>query len=193
MASLSKNKSSRAEEMKTSRIFTGFFALVVVGAVGLAPGCSDSGGRHADGDSGNPLSCPMSGTWALTSMSCGSTDITAPWKARVTSSVVTFTSGANGGCHGVLVNTGPNCQETAEYDASLSGETETDNNAGITVCNPSGCKFDPSDAPCVVGDRAGTSTETTVISGSTMTITSSDAQGLCGSFGQSTTQVWTKQ
>jgi hypothetical protein len=26
-----------------------------------------------------------------------------------------------------------------------------------------------------------------------MTITSSDAQGLCGSFGQSTTQVWTKQ
>jgi hypothetical protein len=191
MASFSKSKLSRAENMKTSRIFTGFFALVVVGVVGFAPGCSDSGGRHADSDSGNPLSCPMSGTWALTSMSCGSTDITAPWKARVTSSVVIFTSGANGGCHGVLVNTGPNCQETAEYDASLSGQTETDNNTGITVCNPSSCKFDPNDAACVVGDRAGTSTETTVISGNTMTITSGDTQGLCGA--QPTIQVWTKQ
>jgi hypothetical protein len=184
MASFSKNKSSRAENMKTSRIFTGFFVLVVVGVVGLAPGCSDSE---------KPRSCPMSGTWALTSMSCGSTDITADWKARVTSSVVTFTSGANGGCHGVLVNTGPNCQETAEYDASLSGETETDNNTGITVCNPSACQFDPNDAACVVGDGAGTSTETTVISGSTMTITSNDAQGFCVVYGQSTTQVWTKQ
>jgi hypothetical protein len=193
MASFSKGKLSRAENMKTSRIFAGFFALVVVGVVGLAPGCSDSGGRHADSDSGNPLSCPMSGTWALTSMSCGSTDITAPWKARVTSSVVIFTSGANGGCHGVLVNTGPNCQETAEYDASLSGETEAGNATGITACNPSGCKFDPNDAPCVVGDGSGTYTRTTVISGSTMTVTSSDAQGLCGAFAQPTTQVWTKQ
>jgi hypothetical protein len=170
--------------MKVARGFTGFFALILLGVVGLAAGCSDSGG-------GKALSCPMNGTWALTSMSCGSTDITAPWKARVTSSVVTYTSGANGACHGVLVNTGPTCQETSEYDASLSGETETDNNAGITVCNPSGCKFDPSDAACVVGDRAGTSTETTVISGSTMTVTNSDAQGLCGT--QPTTQVWTKQ
>jgi hypothetical protein len=193
MARFSRSKSSRAENTKASRIVTGFFALVVVGVAGLAPGCSDSGGRHADSDSGNPPSCPMSGTWALTSMSCGSTDITTDWKARVTSSVMTFASGASGGCHAVLVNTGPNCQETAEYDASLSGETETDNNTGITVCNPSGCKFDPNDAACVVGDGAGTSTETTVISGSTMTVTSTGAQGLCGAFGQSTTQVWTKQ
>jgi len=172
--------------MKVARGFTGFFALILLGVVGLAAGCSDSGG-------GKALSCPMNGTWALTSMSCGSTDITAPWKARVTSSVVTYTSGANGACHGVLVNTGPTCQETSEYDASLSGETETDNNTGITVCNPSACQFDPNDAACVVGDGAGTSTETTVISGSTMTITSNDAQGFCVVYGQSTTQVWTKQ
>ncbi|HJX63425.1 MAG TPA: hypothetical protein VJ860_05665 [Polyangia bacterium] len=43
----------------------------------------------------------------------------------------------------------------------------------------------------MVGDRAGTSTETTVISGSTMTITSNDAKGLCGAL--PTTQIWTKQ
>jgi hypothetical protein len=171
--------------MRTARVFAVFFALILLGVVGLAPGCSDSGG-------GNPPSCTMSGTWALTSMSCGSTDITTAWKARVTSSVLTLTSGANGGCHGVLVNTGPNCQETAEYDASLSGETETGNATGITVCNPSGCMFDPNDAPCVVGDGAGTYTRTTVISGSTMT---NDAQGgLCGAYGgQPTTTVWTKQ
>jgi hypothetical protein len=172
--------------MKTARVFTDFFALLLLGVVGLASGCSDSGG-------GKALSCPMSGAWALTSMSCGSTDITAPWKARVTSSVVTYTSGANGGCHGVMVNTGPNCQETVEYDANLSGETETGNGTGITACNPSACKFDPNDAACVVGDGTGTYTRTTVISGSTMTITSSDAQSLCGSYGQSTTEVWTKQ
>jgi len=34
----------------------------------------------------------------------------------------------------------------------------------------------------VVGDGSGTYTRTTAISGSTMTVTSSDAQGLCGAF-----------
>ncbi|HJX53664.1 MAG TPA: hypothetical protein VJ801_12935 [Polyangia bacterium] len=177
--------------MRTANVFAGLFALILVAVLGLPSGCSDSGGRRADSGGGNPPSCTMSGTWSLISMSCGSTDITAAWKARVTSSVVTLTGGANGECHGVLVNTGPNCQETDEYDASLSGETETDSAAGITVCNPSGCQFDPNDAPCVVGDRAGTSTETTVISGSTMTMTSSGAQSLCGAL--PTTQVWTRQ
>jgi hypothetical protein len=135
----------------------------------------------------------MSGTWALTFMSCAGTDITATWKARVSSSVVTLTGGENGGCHGVLVNTGPNCQETSEYNASLSGETETDNATGITVCNPSGCQFDPNDTPCVVGDRAGTSTLTTVISGSNMTATRNDAQTVCGASGQPYVTVWAKQ
>jgi len=123
----------------------------------------------------------MSGTWSLTSMSCAGTDITTAWKARVTSSVLILTNSASGGCHGVLVNTGSNCQEAEEYDATLSGETETDIASGITLCTPSGCQFDPNDAPCVVGDRAGTSTQTTtVISGSTMTTTRNDAQTVCG-------------
>ena len=135
----------------------------------------------------------MSGTWALTSMSCAGTDITTSWRARVSSSVLTLTSGANGGCHVVLVNTGPNCQETEEYDASLSGQTETDIATGITICNPSGCAFAPNDAPCVVGDRAGTSTQTTVISGSTMTTTRNDDLTICGAAGQPYVTVWTKQ
>jgi len=111
----------------------------------------------------------------------------------VTTSVATVTSGANGGCHGVLVNTGVSCQETEEYDASLSGETDSVTATGITVCNPGGCKFDQNDAACVVGDRTGTYTETTGISGSTMTATRNDALAICHAYGQPTTTVWTRQ
>jgi len=78
----------------------------------------------------------MSGTWALTSMSCGSTDITAALEGAGDFFGGDLYQWANGGCHGVMVNTGPNCQETAEYDASLSGQTETDNNTGITCATP---------------------------------------------------------
>ena len=111
----------------------------------------------------------------------------------MTSSVVTLTSGANGGCHGVLVNTGSGCQETEEYDASLTGETNSVTATGITVCNPAGCRFDPNDAPCQTGERTGTYTETTVLSGATMTAARNDAQAICHSYGLPTTTIWIKQ
>jgi len=180
--------------MKRQRrgVAIGLAALLL--AIGAA-GCNK---ESADPDSsgngnGEPASeCALTGTWTLTSIRCGTTDVTADFKARVTSSVVTASKGANGACRGVLVNTGSTCQETEEYEYSLSGNTNTVTTRGITACNPVGCKFDPNDAACVVGDRAGTYTENTVSSGNTLTATRNDALSMCHQYDQATTSLWTK-
>jgi hypothetical protein len=108
--------------------------------------------------------------------------------------VVTVTNDSGDKCHGVLVNTGPNCVETEEYDASFSSSNSSVTTAtGITSCNPSGCKFDPDDAACEVGAGTGTYTEDWHISGNTMTATRNDALAICHTYNLPTTTVWTKQ
>jgi hypothetical protein len=66
---------------------------------------------------------------------------------------------------------------------------------GVIDCQPAQCTFNPSDAPCVLGDRAST-TSTTVTAaasgGATLTLTSQPPSGLCGGYGQATVVTYTR-
>jgi uncharacterized repeat protein (TIGR01451 family) len=167
MARFLKIKSSRAENMKTSRIFTGFFALVVVGVVGLAPGCS--GGRHVTPDTAQPEPNPC--VTCTTNADCFGglvcADALNTWDNPATPNICTQPCWGNGVCpsgmfcdfsvskycqcnqpsidlslHKTVSNATPNPGDTIMYSVTITNNS-TSTATGIQVVDvlPAGVTF----------------------------------------------------
>jgi hypothetical protein len=126
--------------------------------------------------------CPFAGTYSLVKYECGTTDVTSSWKTIVTTTTVVFSAGAGGGCHLEYTNINSACTESETAELTLvSGDSWTSVKKGVTSCSPAKCVFTTGDAPCVVGDRAGTETVTITKSGTSVVYKSpSTTTDICG-------------
>lgn len=116
------------------------------------------GGPMLDG----PISCNISGTYTLETISCAGTDITAAFKARIPTTSVLITASAQGGCRVQLTYSSGACQEIERFTVIGLGSNVTATYQGITSCMPDMCTFGSGDAPCMVGDRSGAHTGVTI-------------------------------
>ena len=140
-----------------------------------------------DTPSDSPGTCAFVGAWTMEKFMCDTTNITSSWKAIIPETTFVFSS-AGGGCHVVLTNKNPSCTETEEFDwvIATDGKITSGKNVGITSCSPDKCIFTTGDAPCVVGDRAGsgdagiTGSGSVTKSGTKLVIDSTESGGLCG-------------
>ena len=142
--------------------------------------------------------CVFSGEWILEKFECGTTDITSSWKSVVGETTYVWTPGPLG-CHALLRNKSTVCNEAQEFDWTIAadGMVTASTSPGITSCDPPSCKFNSTDAPCVIGDRASsddagtgaTSRATWVKSGTKLVLTVKETKGLCGSSDQIQTYV----
>ncbi|HEY0708708.1 MAG TPA: DUF1566 domain-containing protein [Polyangia bacterium] len=127
--------------------------------------------------------CPAAGVYTLISFKCGAMDITSVWKSIIPSSTLTFSS-QGPSCKMVITNTADACKETRE-ETFVFGAQGSHTVAGVTSCNPAGCKFNANDAPCVVGDDAKPATTGNVpgfevVNGQITIVTPANSGGLCG-------------
>jgi hypothetical protein len=133
-------------------------------------------------------SCPAAGDWRVTRIVCGGMDVTDAIRTEggIESMRLGVSERAEGGCHVVTTISGASCTEVEEADTSAAG-TGSGESYGITSCDPAACTFNEDDAPCEVGDRAGS---TTMVlgdpTGDTLTVVSQPPQGLCGGLGVET-------
>jgi hypothetical protein len=127
--------------------------------------------------------CPPAGIYTLISFKCGAMDITSTWKSIIPSTTLTFSSdGAS--CKMVITNTSSACKETRE-ETFVFGSQGSHVGAGVTSCDPAGCKFNANDAPCVIGDgakpmKATTATGLPVVNGQITIVTPANTGDLCG-------------
>jgi hypothetical protein len=127
--------------------------------------------------------CPAAGVYHLISFKCGAMDITSVWKGIIPSNTLTFSSQGTS-CKMLMTMTAEACKETQE-ETFVFGPTGTHVGAGITSCNPVGCKFNANDAPCMVGDRAKpskaiTATGIDVVNGQITIVTPANSGDVCG-------------
>ena len=127
--------------------------------------------------------CPPAGVYTLISFKCGAQDITTVWKSIIPSTTLTFSS-QDATCKMVITNTSPACKETQE-ETFVFGAQGSHAVAGITSCNPAGCKFNADDAPCVVGDRAkptmtSNATGIVAVNGQITIVTPANTGDICG-------------
>jgi hypothetical protein len=134
--------------------------------------------------------CAFVGEWTLEKFECGTTDITSSWKAIIPETTYVFSAGPLG-CHVAVVNKSPACTEGQGFDWTVTtdGNVTAATSEGITSCDPASCKFNGSDAPCVVGDRASTGAATgesasIVKSGTKLLITVKKPGDICSGMDQ---------
>ena len=167
----------------------------------------DSGGDVADAEAGGPAqvgvpgdaaavcATDLLGTWTMISVVCGGTDVTQ--EIRTNGGIADMRMAfSNTGASCGLVDTvsGPTCTEVEELtllpgaDGAFSIASR-----GITSCQPTQCVFNASDAPCILGDRAGASTQTSMnLDSGNLVVTSQPPAGLCGGHGIATILTYVK-
>ena len=156
--------------------FTGFAVVATGGSTGTDAG-TDTGTDASTG--GN---CPFKGTFTMQKYMCGASDITSQWKTIIPTETMVVTDKAGGGCTMAITHTSPACVEAETFQATLiSGSSYQFADMGISSCAPAACKFVANDAPCAVGDRAGTETRTLVAEGAGFHVKkTSAASDICG-------------
>ncbi len=151
-------------------------------------GTTDAGATDAGAtDGGSP--CPIEGSFVLDAIVCDGMDITAEFQRIVTSSTMTMTATPTG-CEARVTNESASCRESATQRATVGSDgVWTFTSDGIDECTPSACAFGGMDAPCALGDRAGTWMELVVLTADTLSGTRTDGMGICAGFGLSPTEV----
>jgi hypothetical protein len=147
------------------------------------------------GDAGSVCGTDLVGSWKMVSVVCGGADVTQDIHTNGGIADMRMEFGNTGTSCG-LVNTvsGPTCTEVEEL-AILPGVGTTFSVAsrGITVCQPAQCVFNAGDAPCTIGDRAGTATLTSMnLDGGNLVVTSQPPAGFCGGYGIATILTYVK-
>jgi hypothetical protein len=163
------------------------------GAAGADVGGPDQVGVPSD--AGSVCAADLVGRWSMVSVVCGGTDVTQDIHTNggIADMRMEF---SNTGSQCGLRNTvsGPTCAEVEEFDL-LPGASGTFSmtSRGITSCQPAQCVFNAGDAPCIVGDRAGASTLTSMnLDGGNLVVTSQPPAGLCGGYGIATILTYVK-
>lgn len=191
---------SRAKSAYTAVMRTRTLSVLALVLALACDGSDKSKKGDAGGDSVNqggvPLGCPA-GLWIMNSVLCGNIDVTATVASQGGISDMQLQIADDGtACTVVATVTGPTCAEVEEVTLIPDATgTHAVVSKGITDCQPAQCKFNTSDIPCRVGDRASvgtTSTSALTADGATLTVTTQPPDGLCGSFGQPTVALYTK-
>jgi hypothetical protein len=122
----------------------------------------------------------------MTSVFCGEIDVTGEvmTDGGIDEMRLTF-SGSGSVCRLTGRFSGPSCVEVEELAVAVAadGSLTFVDSEGITSCAPPGCQFNPGDAPCALGDRAGDIALTSgAATGDTLEITTEPPSGLCQSF-----------
>jgi hypothetical protein len=132
--------------------------------------------------------CPPNvvGRWTMTSTFCGGMDVTQDLRTKGGISEIGLEIRDVGTiCRMYLTITGPTCTETEsmDYVPNPDGSSASVDASGIFTCEPAACVFNPSDAPCTIGDRAdqGPLTSVRVLPG--IIVTSEPPAGACQSAG----------
>jgi hypothetical protein len=99
-------------------------------------------------------SCPWTGDWTLTAVSCGSFPFDG-WFVDHDSAALTAAPHASGGCELTIEVTGPACARTEVWRVTDPVGTEADATyEGITACDPDACAFTVEEPTCAVGGGA---------------------------------------
>jgi hypothetical protein len=156
-------------------------------------GAGATGGASATGGGGASTGdCPLTGTWTITGLACGTLDITEQYFGTMTSGTMTVTDLAGGGCAWTIVNVSDACTQSESYETTdpIPGTISLTSH-GVQSCDPEGCKFTDNGETCELGAHAGT--VETVIEVDGDTLTSTGPQGPCSSFlGMDTTVTWVR-
>ncbi len=96
--------------------------------------------------------CEAVGDYELESYFCDTLDITAGWKATISSTTAKVTSTANGTCAVKMTYQAAACTESENVEFGL-GTAVVLSFKGIDSCQPASCKFGLTDDACVIGDR----------------------------------------
>jgi hypothetical protein len=167
----------------------------------LALGCDGGEAKKTSGGDAAATACPADvvvGTWKMVSVFCDEdTDVTPAIVSEGGITEMRLQIQDNGtNCTVVGTSTGPTCTETESVVLQPDSPGRyLAMGKGVTDCQPAQCTFNAMDAPCAVGDRAGTTTASIAdfrSDGSTFTLSSRPPAGLCGGYGQRTTITYAK-
>jgi hypothetical protein len=165
----------------------------VGGGADASVGGAGQGG--VPGDAGPACAADFVGTWSMVSVFCGAADVTQDIHAKGGIADMRMEVSSNGASCG-LVSTvsGSTCTEVEEFGLLPgAGSTYSVVSRGITNCQPAQCVFNVNDAPCILGDRAGASTLTSMnLDGGNLVVTSQPPAGWCGGAGVATILTYVK-
>ena len=151
----------------------------IIVAHAVWPGCGQKPAGRADA-SDQSASCPLVGQYTLSSIACGQADITAAWKQSVGESTLFIAQSTGSGCAVDQTNSGSTCAETSRaVMTQISGESWRSTDEGIATCTPAACTFNSTDAPCAIGDRAGSYDLNVRLVDNTLTISPNRPTALC--------------
>lgn len=165
------------------------------GTLDTSPGDGDGDGdtdASAADDAGS-FTCPAVGTWELESIVCATTDVTDGFRMTIPTTIAVITQSESGGCDIVLTNENDACHEEQSFHDTPIGDTWMVASSGITACDPDACVFNESDAPCEIGDRVETFTESVTFDGEDRFSSTRASGGICAAFSLSPTIfTWTR-